>query len=555
MSGRHGALLARRGAGIGLVLVAAVGSAGLTSPIAGASPSGATVSFTPAQVVGALAEIAPSYPGGIAALGGLFDTGPCAGVTDAATLEETPACGSVLDQVESIAPGISGEVSLGYDGTTDSNTFAAAPAAANPVVPANPGLLVAFGDSVTSGHNATQAMNPRGGLLGTPSGINPDRTTTPGVTVCDDQAYSYAKALATLLGVPAGGYTNVAHSGATTSEVLSATKFMSSCLQQVQPAPGQPNLGSEIAQATALLAASPCKGQVVNVAVGTGGANDSNWVPLLAGLILRSFGVPEGDAPKDGSVLYPKDVDILGKDGAANCSAWVRDNWQGYQGPYAGSLAINVAAISLALINADPGAFVRYVGYYDFGTGSPKVTFEIKAFGKTLTSNLPYLVANCAAAITAGVGWTNGVQRIGVTAAEIIWLLAGNDPSRLGWVNPQCAGAWVPASNFVQPGLVDHTFDAAGKVVNGKDGKPIDVPGYPHPLDPTGTGAIANCVNLSLPRTAAGDLVPLGGVAAPPPGTPEAPLAALLPLIAAALLGAWVLRRHRARRTKSSRAA
>jgi hypothetical protein len=235
-------------------LVATVGVATIT----GSLPAGAATPLTPTQVVGALAAMAPSYPGGIAGLGGLFDdSGPCAGVTDSSSLAANADCESVLSQIESAAQSVTTPTPLTYDGSTDSNSFAAVPPVAPPVppVPANPGLLVAFGDSVTSGHNVQPNASGFNVLLNKPN---------PGVTTCDDPVYSYANALSTMLGIPAGGYTNVAHSGATTTEALSATGFKNSCNQVVQPVAS----GSEVAQASAVLAANPSNGNVVNVSVG-----------------------------------------------------------------------------------------------------------------------------------------------------------------------------------------------------------------------------------------------------------------------------------------------
>jgi hypothetical protein len=239
---------------------------------------------------------------------------------------------------------------------------------------------------------------------------------------------------------------------------------------------------------------------------------------VLTGLIAYQFGqqakVPPGTP-------VPGAADVAN---AAACTAFVQKNWNGYAG--SGVLAVNVATIALSLIGADPGGFVRYVGYYDFGTGSPTL------------AGIPYLPPNCSTAITAGVGWTNGVERVGITTAKIIRLLSLGDPSRIGWVDPQCGGQWNPASNFVQLALFGNPAAPNNN---------LTVPGYPHPVNPTGTNAIANCVNLSLPRTVAGGLVPLGGVAAPPPSTPEAPLILLLPIAAVGVCAAavWILRRRR----------
>jgi hypothetical protein len=484
----------------GVTLV--IGSA--AAEINGSAPAGADSPLTPTQVVGALGTLASSYPGGLAALGGLFDTGPCAGVVDATTLAATPACAAVISQVQTAAAGVTSVQPLPQDGTTDTNTLAVAPQAGVAVKPASPGLLVAFGDSVTSGHHATPDA----------VGFNALGNPTPSVTTCDDPQYSYANALATLLGVAPASYTNVAHSGATTDQVLNQSPFTNSCGQTVQPAAS----GTEVAQAAKILSASPSQGKVVNVAVGTGGANDANWVPILTGLILTSLGQP-GKAPAGTPLPTPAQV--------ANqnaCKTYVFGQWTGPA--MSGQLAVNVATIALNLISADPGAFVRYVGYYDFGTGSPTVA----TFGGVLN----YLPTTCSSAITAGVGFTNGVQRIGITAAKIIRLLSNNDPSRIGWVDPQCAGAWNPAAPFMQVNLVSYPPAPNNTVL---------VPGYPHP-SPQGMTAIANCVNLSLPRTVAGDLVPLGGTAAPPPVTPEAPLALLLPLVGLVGLAGWMVRRR-----------
>ena len=132
----------------------------------------------------------------------------------------------------------------------------APPPAPPPPPPAGP-RVVALGDSVTSGHVG---------------GTGPGRD----VTVCDHPLTSYADNLRVQLGVPA---VNVAHSGATTSAVLTASPYINPCgdvSQQARP---------QIADAVAALQAAPSQPGRRNVSVVTAGLSDTNLVAVLRDII------------------------------------------------------------------------------------------------------------------------------------------------------------------------------------------------------------------------------------------------------------------------------
>ncbi|HEX4705896.1 MAG TPA: hypothetical protein VH352_27510, partial [Pseudonocardiaceae bacterium] len=209
-----------------------------------------------------------------------------------------------------------------------------------PPPPPPPPLLVAVGDSVTSGHEA-----------------RPGRLVWR--TTCDDPGTgaaapgsSWAGNLRALLAVPWNRYFNFAHSGASTGDVLATFPYTNPCGVVSQP------VRAQIADATAVLAANPSRPGNANVAVATGGVNDTNWTAVLTQLVSRRVGGAVaglfGAAP-GWAVANP---------GA--CTDWTFGNPRGNPGAppgavppawngvaASGGIAARAAAISLNLIGAD----------------------------------------------------------------------------------------------------------------------------------------------------------------------------------------------------------
>jgi len=331
--------------------------------------------------------------------------------------------------------------------------------------PPPPPLLVAVGDSVTSGHEA------RPGAWW----WQPWRTT------CDDPGVgpaapgsSWAGNLRALLGVPWNRYFNFAHSGASTGNVLTTSPYTNPCGVVSQAA------RTQIADANAVLAANPSRAGAANVAVVTAGVNDTNWVAVATQLVARQLGGAVaglfGFAP-GWAVANP---------GA--CTDWVIGNPAGNATPGAppgaippawngaavsGAIAGGAAAISLNLISADPGAQVRHPLYYRW-IGDP---------------NLPPV---CNPAAVTATTTMNGWIGVGILVAKIVWAFLGGNPNRIQAV---CQQLWNPGAASIQTRLL--SFGIANWAV---------VPGWPHP-NAAGRGALAGCVNGTLPRA------PGGGVA------------------------------------------
>lgn len=332
-----------------------------------------------------------------------------------------------------------------YTSTATSTTTAAPPPPPPP--PPNPPLLVAVGDSVTSGHEA------RG------------RRTT-----CDDPLSSWANNLRAAIGVPANRYFNYAHSGASTADVIGAVPYRNPCGVVSQ------NARSQLADAAAILRANPSVRGWANVAVSTAGVNDTNWTTVARQLVGRQRGgriAARFGATPNWAVANP---------GA--CTDWIFGNPAGNPGAppgaiapawdgaaTSGAVAIGNAGIALGLISADPGAQVRHLLYYRW-RGDP---------------NLP---RTCAPAAVRATTMLNGWVSTGVVIAKIVWGFFGGDARRIQAV---CQQMWVGRAN-IQTRLVSW----------GRNNWAL-VPGWPHP-NAAGRGVLSNCVNGTLARFPGGGI-------------------------------------------------
>lgn len=317
--------------------------------------------------------------------------------------------------------------------TTTTSTTTAPP-------PPHP-LLVAVGDSVTSGHESRFLR-----------------------TTCDDRLTSWANNLRVAIGVPLNRYFHFAHSGASTADVIGAVPYTNPCGVVSQAA------RSQLADARAVLLANPSVAGWANVAVATAGVNDTNWVGVARQLVGRQRGgriAAWFGATPNWAVANP---------GA--CTDWVFGNPAGNPGAppgaippawngvaSSGAVAIGNAAIALGLISADPGAQVRHLLYYRW-RGDP---------------NLP---PNCAPAAVRATTMLNGWVTTGVVIAKIVWAFLGGNARRIQAV---CQQMWVGVAN-IQTQLLSW----------GRNNWAL-VPGWPHP-NAAGQGVLSGCVNGTLPR-------------------------------------------------------
>jgi hypothetical protein len=310
-------------------------------------------------------------------------------------------------------------------------------------------MLVAVGDSMTSGHQA--ASNGFGAWFTT--------CDNPG-TGAAAPGSSWAGNLRALIGVPWNRYFNFAHSGSATTDVLTTSPYTDPCGVASQPAVPQ------IGDATALLQRWPSAPGAANVAVSTAGINDTNWVAVATKLV-------KGQTP------------AWATGNAQACTDWVLGNRLGNPGAPPGvitpawngeatSRAISggTAQIALSLIAADPGAQVRQLLYYRW-IGDP---------------NLPRV---CNPAVNNASNKLNGWVTFGVTVAKVVWAFARGDARRIRAV---CPRTWNPGPNFIQ------TRKFSFGVPNWKV-----VPGWPHP-NAAGRTSLAACVNGTLPRAAGGGI-------------------------------------------------
>jgi hypothetical protein len=320
-------------------------------------------------------------------------------------------------------------------------------------------LLVAAGDSVTSGHEARQVN----GAWRTACDDPGTAAATPGS--------SWAGDLRGLLGVPWNRYFNYAHSGSSTADVLSTAPYTNPCGAAFQQA------GPQINDATAVLRRWPSAPGAANVAVSTAGVNDTNWVnvaTLLVGRQNAAIGLIVGRAPAWAVTNAASCTDWLFGNAAGNPAAppgVIAPAWDGVAN--GAVIAGRTMTIALALIGADPGAQVRNVLYYTWRAD-------------------PNLPAVCTQAATQAVTMLNGWITIGAVVAKILWAFLGGDARR---IQPVCPLAWNPGPTFIQVRLLSNG------IPNNRN-----VPGWPHP-NAAGRTALAACVDGTLPRA------PGGGVA------------------------------------------
>jgi hypothetical protein len=285
---------------------------------------------------------------------------------------------------------------------------------------------------------------------------------------------SWAGNLRALLGVPWNRYFNFAHSGSSTTAVLTSSPYTNPCGVVSQAA------RTQIADARAVLTANPSRAGASNVAVADAGVNNSNWVAVATRLVARRMGGAIaglfGAAPGWAVANPGACTDYVLGNPAGNPTPGapagaIPPAWNGVAS--SGGIAAGAASIALNLISADPGAQVRYLLYYRW-IGDP---------------NLPPV---CNPITIRASTMMNGWIKFGILVAKVVWALMLGRPNRIQAV---CQLTWNPGPGSIQTRLV--SFGIANWAL---------IPGYPHP-NAAGRGALANCVNGTLPRA------PGGGVA------------------------------------------
>ncbi|HEU5473598.1 MAG TPA: hypothetical protein VFV67_23370 [Actinophytocola sp.] len=312
-----------------------------------------------------------------------------------------------------------------------------------------PPLLVAVGDSVTSGHESRPVRQQNGNVIW--------RTT------CDDPATSWAEDLRTLLGVPAARYFNYAHSGASTTDVLTTSPYTNGCGVVSQQARAQ------IADAIAVLQNNPSRAGAANVAVATAGINDTNWVTVAGNLVSRQLGL--GGAPAWAVANAQACTDYVLGNPAGNPGApagAIPPAWDGEA--KSGPITAGAARIALGLITADPGAQVRHLLYYRW-------------------ANDPYIPPSCVQVARQSTDRLNGWIKVGIVTAQLMWAMIGGNANRISAV---CDQNWLLGPQNIQTQLISQGIPNNARV-----------PGWPHP-NIAGRADLAVCVNGTLPRAQGG---------------------------------------------------
>lgn len=357
---------------------------------------------------------------------------------DSGTVEKTPDAGAPSDASSVLTSHDSGTV----EGTPD----AAAPAedGGHPNLP----ILIALGDSVTSGHHGG------GGNL-----------------VCDDPAYGYPATVFANLKANDGEnwfqdeqYVNYAHSGFSTSEVINGGT--NGCGRAFT---------SPLSAAQASLRAH-LNPVVPNRVVMSVGANDTNWVTILTGVSTMFYCANIPDTKNT----------VLKITTAAQCEDLFKN---GYNGPRAGQtpgiacnnirfaawdgpaksngIAQGITDIINGLISVDHEVNITLVNYYDpAGTG-----FVVPA---TFRPNGPYLPAVCTKPVADRIAemakWVaDGSSNSGPSIFDIVSPTALNGanamvqqlktrnvfgtilPATDGWPHPNTAGHRTIGNLIVAP--------------------------------------------------------------------------------------------------------
>jgi hypothetical protein len=405
-------------------------------------------------------------------------------------------------------------------GTAFADTTAPPPQPAPPAG-ANVPLFIALGDSITSGHHGPAAPDL--------SKMASDPANTP---TCDDPSYGYPATIFADLkaanpkvwGQDPGQYQNLAHSGFGTTQVINGGTSTPCAGGPITPNP------APLTAAVNLLTAHKGAGNIVVISAGI---NDTNWVNVLTGIIANVWynQLPAGGVQPSSNLEVADTPQVT----AAQCATYMQSgssgnrvaalNFAGWNGPaQLATIQQNVQTILSDLLQADPTATIRWIGYYNMaGTGI--TTRQIKGVA---TQEGPYFPANCSDAVSTRRDQLNTAieNGIGVAAADYAERNQGTQPnlqflSTAAFMDGQNALLQPLVKSDVKKGFVTYSAPTTA--------------GWPHP-NTQGAAAIGNAVYATL--------------SGPGTNVPEAPETVLLPALAALVLlaGVVVLRRRQQRR-------
>jgi lysophospholipase L1-like esterase len=312
-------------------------------------------------------------------------------------------------------------------------------------IPDDKPVLVALGDSVTSGHHKEQKQP----------------------TACDDRDYSYANALylkmrkdkAANWGDP-DQYQNYAHSGFGTKEVIDGGE--NACKATFGGA------DIPLAKATKLLTAHANKGNFVVLTVGI---NDTNWVQLIEGIAGTA-------AWSAGKMAEEKCDDLLWNGSGKSFAGLDFYDEANSNLPEARKKAIaklrqdvsdRLTGIIKKLVAADPTVHIVFLNYYNpSGSG-----FSTTAFIGTFKG--PVLPESCRKPIQKRLDSANGLLK---DAARGAFDKQADFDARV---------SFVTAADLNDPknGLLQSLF------AEEQNQKPKQPPGWPHP-NQKGHGVIAD---------------------------------------------------------------
>ena len=209
-------------------------------------------------------------------------------------------------------------------------------------------VLVALGDSITSGHHRDSAVAP---------------------TICNDPSYGYPSYVwkSLELSLPAQwrgtGYYNFARSGYSTVGVIGGEE-VDAC--------GNVYSTSPLQDAQSILSAHK---ETWSRVVITAGIDNTNWTTVIGAIASHNYSWP--------NVTY----------GRALCASDLA-NWSGFDLSVQHGIVTDIHTIMNRIVEADPGAMITWRGYYNMaGTGTSN--------GGTLTA-IP-VPAVCATAVQTAV--------------------------------------------------------------------------------------------------------------------------------------------------------
>ncbi len=279
-------------------------------------------------------------------------------------------------------------------------------------------ILVAIGDSITSGHHL----------------IAGDK----GHTKCEDPDYGYAAAFYKRWegALPtqwrfANNYQNVAISGFATQHGPGAPKAGSVVSGGRDACQSQPK-GSPLTKAESLLKATRLlkpASDSWNRVIATGGIDDTNWGGVLFNVITTAWTT---------SITWD----------LTTCNALVRLGWNGFHSNVKKSITAGAKQIVTGLRSADPSVKITWVGYYNIAntgnrflipiTCEPIMQYAMDLVDKAIKAGLP---SNVTFVNIDKVMHDNGsyMQPLDLSEAVNNALKNGHNPP--GWPHPNPKGA------------------------------------------------------------------------------------------------------------------